>query len=295
MYKAEDFLCSTKEAGLEPIQEHSVALNMLTFMILWKLKRYKESAPHLEHAASLVNSFIRGNRHSKFSRLSLLNIYGLVVLGLAGLTVQVENDWDKAIGICADGMNLLKNEDVVGKSLILEMIDFLRQRRANLGEFLVNHEYNNVFYLSVFIPFISHHAPVIKKAELERKRESEPYQRIKQSLDNKRTASSIAHRHFKASPKREASLPRGKGICRPWWEKKKLVGNVFSWRKELYSLERNTETAASALKCKLKPIKMEQNNKHIMLEFTTDENDEQINLVPIDVKQKKVTALDLFD
>ena len=51
-----------------------------------------------------MNSIIKGVRPSKFSTVSIQNLYGLIIMGLAGLTYVMENDWKKALSTCEEGL-----------------------------------------------------------------------------------------------------------------------------------------------------------------------------------------------
>lgn len=89
---------------------------MLAFLILWRMKKFKEASSHLEYAASVVNSLIKDTVN--FSQPSVRNLYGLVIMGLAGLTVCLEKDWKKAISVCEDGLSQLSSEQILVKGLI---------------------------------------------------------------------------------------------------------------------------------------------------------------------------------
>ena len=151
-----------RESGFEVSPEISIAVNMLTFLSLWHLRRYRESVTHLEYAASLVNSFIKGIRTSTLNRLSLYNLYSLVVMGLAGLTVQLDRDKDKALEICREGLTMLHDQDTVGGHLLASLTRYLREGEGALEDYLISSDYENIFYLSVFRPFISPQTPIIK-------------------------------------------------------------------------------------------------------------------------------------
>jgi hypothetical protein len=58
---------------------------MLSFLVLWRLRRYKEAKDYVKESAETIKAILRKQQgyKSNSSKLSLLNLYGLIFGGLA--------------------------------------------------------------------------------------------------------------------------------------------------------------------------------------------------------------------
>lgn len=83
----------------------------------------------MDKAAGLVNSVIKGEKISKLSNLSAQNLYGIIHMSTAGLTVKLETDFDKAIRILQDCLTLLHSDDIVVRPLIYDLISEIQHER----------------------------------------------------------------------------------------------------------------------------------------------------------------------
>lgn len=98
------------------------------------------------------------------------------------------------------------------------MIEHIANQRQSTNSVDLSPEYERLFYVTIFTPFIGRNTPIIKIGELENANKK-PTER------KKRSASPMHFRPTKLSPRRGVSLPRG--VVRPWWESRKFISNAI--------------------------------------------------------------------
>ena len=296
LYEAQSLILSYREAGGEIPADLVIMTNMLTFVVLWKIKKFKESSEYLETAAKKLNSVIRGELPSKLSKLSTQNLYGIIVMGLAGLTFKLEEDRNKAIGLLEECLEQLGGEDIAARPLLMDLIteirdqkdspsathtentldftptaremqnsqshfpdipsDFLEVPQSVKEDWLISDEYETIFFLACFVPFITTNTPLIRTSELEyyqqkgqentptesnaslipnTKKFIEPnYYRQTTNLKpvNIQPNKAIRVRTSRNSPRAGHTLNNAtKGLNRSWWESKSFLEKVFNEEK----------------------------------------------------------------
>ncbi|CAG9324389.1 unnamed protein product [Blepharisma stoltei] len=207
LYEAQSLMVTIKEAGGISNCDIFIASNLLTFVALWKIRRYKEASGYLEKSAQMINSVIKGEKPSKLSKLCTQNLFGIVIMSHAGLSVKLEGSYDKAIGMLKDGLRNFSGEDVTVRALITDLIKELQKNRASTQSFLSEHsfdfkpeaidfdknsyifpeinsdifgkpvkkdkdwlvskEFEHILFIATFLPFISPKTPLIRTSELE--------------------------------------------------------------------------------------------------------------------------------
>jgi hypothetical protein len=179
---------------------------MLTFITLWKVKKYPEAQLYLERSAKLINQILSNRRNSNISKLSSKNLYGIIVMGLAGIKAINQQDVKSSVKLCKEAAGQLDGKNVLSRPLLLDFIKFLSSHKQldlvlppisnvefhpgkfrifeseesfesltslsslklkNAGDWLVNEKYEKVLFITTFVPLISPLAPWIDTAELE--------------------------------------------------------------------------------------------------------------------------------
>jgi hypothetical protein len=205
LLQAEHFLIKLTEARISPHVDIELAVNMLTFVTLWKVKKLPEARLYIERSAKLINFVIAGRRPSNISRVSAKNLYGIIVMGLSALKCVMEKDSLSAITLCKDAVSQLDGKNVLSRPLLIDLINHLASNSAselslrdspqvefrpgtfemfdgssaeelpnlklrNAGDWLISDLYEKVLFITTFVPLISSVTPWIDTAELEQAR-----------------------------------------------------------------------------------------------------------------------------
>ena len=118
--ESEDFLHADVE----------ICVHMITFVALWKMKKFPESANHIEIAAEILNQIIQRIVDSKMSKNSSQNLYCLVVMSLAALKIKVNNDFKNARELCEDCKSQLQANSLCYK-LLSDYISKISGKKAS--------------------------------------------------------------------------------------------------------------------------------------------------------------------
>lgn len=124
LFQAQNCMIKIKESGASLVSDVSISVNMLTFVALWKIKRFKEATAYLETAGQSLNAVIRKEKITKMSSLSTQNVYGLILMGLAALKAVSEGNVTQAIQLCIDGVDQF-DDSVVVRGLLDKLLKFL--------------------------------------------------------------------------------------------------------------------------------------------------------------------------
>lgn len=204
MLQAENFLINLTESRIVPHADIEISVNMLIFITLWKVKRYKEAHVYLERSAKIINYIVTGIKISHISKVSAKNLYGIIVMGLAAMKCVLENDPRSAIKMCKNAVKQLEGSNVLSRPLIFDLIrhikdngetlynfpkvsqvefrpglfqifdstsstdEFSNFRTRNAGDWLVTDKYEKALFITTFVPLISPTTPWIDTLELER-------------------------------------------------------------------------------------------------------------------------------
>ncbi|CAG9312167.1 unnamed protein product [Blepharisma stoltei] len=261
LYEGHSLMVSMKDMGINCVPDLYISSNLMTFMCLWKIKRFNEAGSYLEKAANMVNNVIKGIKKSKLSSLSAQNLYGIVVMGNAGLAAKLDNNFDKAINICQEGLQVLSSDDILARPLICDLIqDFHREKHSkNDKDWLITKEFENILFITTFVPFISPNTPLIDTNELELEKSKarisvlgeeintfidsdienvpetranlpKPYAHIMNNILSKRKSQQeVPRQSASTSPGRGKIRPSTReGINRPWWENEKFIEQIVN-------------------------------------------------------------------
>ena len=174
---------------------------MVTFMVLWLHGKPKEASSYLDSAARSVNIIIKGTP-TKLNKNDIQNLYGLIVCGLAALSVQLGGDSSKATELCEKCLkefndshkiteyikHIIRNlkspivpphveeaefnpsiKDFTDKSYKIPPIpeEALSKPLPTDEDWLISKAFQNLLLESAFYPIISPNTPALKKEELE--------------------------------------------------------------------------------------------------------------------------------
>ena len=92
VYDAQTLLLGMERAGVRPGADWVLAINLLTFNVLWKLGKRKEAEQYVLICVSTINTLIETRTESRLSRHSQLNLYGLIVMAYSATLVTVHQD-----------------------------------------------------------------------------------------------------------------------------------------------------------------------------------------------------------
>ena len=176
---------------------------MLTFVTLWKVRKYPEAQLYLERSAKLINQIITSRRSSNISKVSSKNLYGIIVMGLAALKAINHQEIKKSVKLCKEAVKQLDGKNVLARPLLLDFIKLLSSHKQlelvlppfsnveyqpgkfhifdsddstnslpnlkvrNVSDWLINEKYEKVLFITTFVPLISPIAPWIDTYELE--------------------------------------------------------------------------------------------------------------------------------
>ncbi|OMJ71768.1 hypothetical protein SteCoe_29941 [Stentor coeruleus] len=202
LLQAENFLINLTESRIIPHADIEISVNMLIFITLWKVKRYKEAQVYLERSAKIINYIITGIKVSHISKVSAKNLYGIIVMGLASMKCVLESDPKSAVKMCKNAVKQLEGSHVLSRPLIFDLIQHIKEngetlynfpkisqvefrpglfqifnstsstdefsnfRTRNVGDWLVTDKYEKVLFITTFV--ISPTTPWIDTYTLER-------------------------------------------------------------------------------------------------------------------------------
>ena len=191
---------------------------MITFVTLWKLRKFVEAKEYLEAAAGILNKVIKGVVESKMSKNSYQNLYCLVVLSLAGLKIVIKNEVKEGQKMCEDCKNQLESNPLCIK-LVNDFIARVSSKSFGKEDFLITEIYSKVLFVTTFIPLISPNTPLIKLSELESENDKSEEEDLVGSYKHVKSkerleSSRVSRRGCKSTPRSD--------LVKPWWESNKI-------------------------------------------------------------------------
>ena len=147
-----------------------LCVHMMTFVSLWKLGKYSDSAQHVEISAGILNKIIQRFADTKISKKSTQNLYCLIVMSMAGLRIRLENDVQTARKNTEDCRNQLQNNRLCYR-LLSEFIARISGKKNDEEDFLVTNLYQKVLFVCTFMPLISPNTPMVKLSDLQEEQE----------------------------------------------------------------------------------------------------------------------------
>lgn len=200
-----------------------ICMHMITFVTLWKLKKHVESTEYLESAAERLNRVIQGLEESKMSKKSSQNLYGIIVMSLAGLKISLENNLKNAVVMCEDCKGQLE-DDSLSKKLIEDFVVKVSDGKERKEEWLVNELYQKILFVSTFMPLISQNTPLVRLSELESAKNKlmqngemlQSEVALKDNSKDRLNSSRMSGRGLKSSSRPSYSI-------KPWWESNTIL------------------------------------------------------------------------
>lgn len=135
----------------------------ITFIVLCKIKRFKEAEPYLETITNQFNSIVKG-RKSRINSTGLSNLYCLIHLSIELIRVLKGFDLSESIESCKSALNNVRRE----RTAAITLLERFTQCETQLEgiEILQSDEFQSVLYITTFFPFIGPHTPIIDFTEL---------------------------------------------------------------------------------------------------------------------------------
>ena len=221
-------MMTIKESEEHLCADIEICVHMITFVALWKMKKYSDSANHLEAAARILNHVIQGFTESKMSKSSSQNLYCLIVMSLSALKIFVNSDLKTAKDLCEDCKNQLGMNTLCHK-LLSDFLDRVSGKRVYEEEVLITEIYEKVLFVTTFMPLIAPNTPLIKLSELEEAKESKSISEdINSEFSYKVASSKERLDSSRVSRKGVKSTPKSKFMFRPWWESNKVLENAIA-------------------------------------------------------------------
>ena len=343
LYEAHGLAQNIKESGGVANYDMMLATHILTFVALWKLKRYGQAGTYVELAGETLNSIATGKRTSKLTEINTQNLFGIFAICMAGLAVKTENSIKKAIVILEDALTQVHGEQTTVKALIKEQLRELYKRKNtnasmmntsnsevsieshNNEEFLpkipsevlnsqlkpnydwlITREFENIFFITCYVPYIAASTPMIRVSELEdlkikyRPQEyiesSYPIEELPQETEEMELPKVKIYQKFKksieskhSSERKQSSIERGGQRNNAWWEKRaesrfpsEPRGSAYSNRQALPRI--NTPYRGEVLANNVNRPKRtkEIRSNHIMMEFNPVHAENiPVELVPV--------------
>ena len=184
--------------------------NLLIFMNLWKVRKFKESKEYLENSKSVLSQINKLSIRSKLSTLSRANLNGLFYLASAGICYY-EHNKKKAVELCEEALDLLMGDEIMVRPLIYSFLKHVKNSELFDTEWVTNKDFDSIVLVSCFIPYIVTGTPCIKLVE---------------KVEVKaRTTSRTSSNH---SSTRNRSVPQSRlneknPAVRSWWGSKGVV------------------------------------------------------------------------
>jgi hypothetical protein len=155
LYKSHTLVQEIKDTGLLVHGHIRNLLNLLTFLVLWKLQKFHECEKYLDTMIEPDLGSIRGR-----------NLFGLVCTSKAAVLCKKGKDFLLAAQICQQALEKLEKDDIC-VDLLKDAIDSIFQEiKKTKEDWLVDKNFLTVFFVTCFIPLIAPGTPVLKMSTL---------------------------------------------------------------------------------------------------------------------------------
>ncbi|OMJ82711.1 hypothetical protein SteCoe_16536 [Stentor coeruleus] len=207
LYEAHGLAQNIKESGGVAKYDLQVSSNILTFITLWKLKRYQQATTYAELASDNLNAISNGKKSTSFTEENIQNLFSILGICMAGLAVKTEGSVKKAQMILEDCLSQIDDERHAAKTMIRDqMRELYRMRNMSISalngsnsemsiethseddflpkipsevlrtslkqnyDWLITKDFETIFFITCFVPFIAPNTPMIKTSDLENAR-----------------------------------------------------------------------------------------------------------------------------
>ena len=153
LYKVHSFVQEFKDNGAIIHNQIKNLINILTFMVLWKMGRYPEAEKYIDAVGGFDMDSIRGR-----------NVFGIITMSKAGLIVKKKKEYLNAIQACEDAVKILDQDEVTCDLLKTLTLSLYSEMKKNTAEdWLISTSYITVVYVTCFIPLIASGTPIMKE------------------------------------------------------------------------------------------------------------------------------------
>ena len=178
-YKAQSCLLSVQSADRPVPIALDLAVNLLTFVLLWKVKKYHEAYSYAQIAS---NRLRLQSWRTEESYRNYLSVTAVLAMAAAGCYLKVENEPEKAIKTLEDVLVEMQDWEVPAARLVSDMKSDLQRLVGDSeaseytsevsGNFLASSDYTALVFITLFIPLISTAylgpaTPLIRRSDLE--------------------------------------------------------------------------------------------------------------------------------
>ena len=184
LYDAESLLKESMEIFTTECRDLVLAHASLSFLVMFKARRYETAEKYVEIASEEFNSIIRGDRTSKVSLSGCSNLYCLVTLFLEVLKAQGTGliTTTNSISVYEKMKNKTKKTRTQVAALQL-LKQFNSNRSVEHGSELINsYEFHSILFAVVFFPFIVKTTPVMQMHELTKAQEFSRSNRLTKAM-----------------------------------------------------------------------------------------------------------------
>jgi tetratricopeptide (TPR) repeat protein len=162
LYDAESLLIETPDNSSIKARDLVLAHSALTFLVMFKARRYDAVEKYLETATQEFNAIIRGDRASKINKNGCCNLYCLITLVVDVLKTKILHL--ECSTNCLIVAKKMKKHNIRGLSLLDR---FNANQTTENGINLINsYDYQTILFATVFFPFILKDTPIIHEHEL---------------------------------------------------------------------------------------------------------------------------------
>lgn len=262
LYEAHGLAQNIKESGGVAKYDLQVSSNILTFITLWKLKRYQQATTYAELASDNLNAIANGKKSSNFTEENIQNLFSILGIIMAGLAVKTEGSVKKAQLILEDCLSQIDDERHAAKTLLRDqMRELYRMRNMSMSalnasnsevsiethsedgflpkipsevlnsslkpnyDWLITKDFETIFFITCFVPFISPNTPMIKTADLESARGKIEEEEL---LDTSNPIKELPQ-EFESELESSIGLPRLRGFSK---FKKVSMSKMTAYRKQ---------------------------------------------------------------
>lgn len=170
LFESQLLLQTTKESVGPFCLELYILTNFLTYMCLWRINRKQESFKYLEIVKINVSSIKKGKILTKFPKVSIDNLHGLVVYSISLMKIGLEGNYKEAKSVSEEVLNEL-GEEVMSRSLVNSVLMNIKKIEKNpyaVVELELGQEFEDILFISIFLPMISPNVPNIRVNESSR-------------------------------------------------------------------------------------------------------------------------------
>lgn len=208
LYEAHGLAQNIKESGGVTNYDLAITSNILTFIVLWRMRRYDQASVYVELAGEILNLISSGKKATRLNEQSAQNVFGILAIFMAGLALKLEGSFKKSVIILEDCLKQLTNPELAVRIIIKDIIrDLYKKKNTNSSilngsaseislddqapsdyfpripsevlttqlkpsyDWLITKDLETLFFITCLVPFISPSTPLIKLSELERSRD----------------------------------------------------------------------------------------------------------------------------